>query len=159
MTGCVVQVLDMLMAAGLTLCDPVLPTLFHVGRLSNDTFGFLEKGICPEETSHALMIDIAARAANFSSWSKAGSCPQEPVAMLKFPAGCHVTRSTFEFQVDQLTVSVQEKRTGKTGTGRHKHHHVNHASCNCVMPNHSNQPLLVIDAVQCFARRVFAQSL
>ena len=78
------QVLEMLLAAGLTLDNPLLPTLFRVGRIADRAFALLEKAIKPEALplpSSKLLISVASKAAKFSTWSDACNMPRETLAL------------------------------------------------------------------------------
>ena len=66
------QVFDMLMAAGVPYNDPVLPSLFHVAKLSPKDFDIFQLAInieAPDGIPYALLADVYKRASHSSRWS------------------------------------------------------------------------------------------
>ena len=73
----VLQVLDMLLAAGMSVSNPLLATLFRIRYVGEEAFHVLEKAFHPDakpRPSRKLLLEIAAWGSNFSSWSKKPHC-------------------------------------------------------------------------------------
>ncbi len=113
----------MLSLAGLTLSDPLLPTLFRVGHVADATFSFLEHALHPRanpKPSYQLLGEIAARTAKFASWSEASSSTQETLALINFDSNCTQSKSDFPIQAGELIFQVKlpaieaEATTGQT---------------------------------------------
>ena len=99
----------MLLAAGVSVDKPLLPTIFRVGHLNDCTFSLLEKYLHPDslpQPSSQLLIDIAARAAQFSSWSGACQIPREELMLVSLGKAAWVSRSAM-FHCQGYTLQVE----------------------------------------------------
>lgn len=103
------QVLDMLLAADVSLADPMLPSLFRVGRVADKTFRLLEKIIRPDgqpQPSSQLLIDIASRGSQFSSWSSVCTVPREALVLISVDKD-RQTRRRFSLRFQGLVFRIQ----------------------------------------------------
>lgn len=103
----------MLLAAGLTLDNPLLPTLFRIGRIADKAFALLENAIKPDTLplpSSKLLISVASRAAKFSSWSDACNMPQEILSM-NMPSS-RLSRTELMFGVQGFLFKVDIPKDG-----------------------------------------------
>lgn len=99
----------MLLAADVSLADPMLPTLFRVGRVANSTFSLLEKTIRPDaqpQPSSQLLIDIASRSSQFASWSNVCTVPRELLVLVNVDKK-HRTRRKFKFRCQDCVFKLE----------------------------------------------------
>lgn len=100
----------MLLAAGVSLDDPMLPTIFYIGRVADCTFNLLESIIQPHsipQPSRQLFIEVASRAAQFSSWSDACETLRETLVLINVDKEAWTSRRfTFKFEGYAFEVEV-----------------------------------------------------
>ncbi len=109
------QVFDMLLSAGMSISDPLLPTFFQVTCIDDGAFSFLEHAVQPSTVSrpsYELLIKIVARTAKFASWADASSCAQEHLIMVAFDDRCELSRCDFAMRRDDLILRVKLPRLG-----------------------------------------------
>ena len=116
---CCLQVLDMLLSAGMSVSDPLLSTFFQVTCIDDAAFGFLENAVQPSNISrpsYQLLIKIVARTAAFASWADASSGVQEHLMMVAFDDKCELSRWDFAMRWDDLILRVKLPRAGAEGS-------------------------------------------
>lgn len=100
----------MLLAAGVSQDNPMLPTLFRVGRVAGSTFCLLENAFRPDslpQPSSQLLIDVASRAAHFSSWSDACKVDPETLMLIRVDKEDPASRSCFVFPFQDHSFQVE----------------------------------------------------